>query len=282
MIDYQVLRQLVLEALKAQPDTQLVSLTRQVERLAAHHAVFPTEDECREQGIDYSDYDEERLHPTDELNVNQIVWDFIVDRVLTLGTAQPRSSSTGWPFFHLTEFGRSVVEQALPSYYDPEGYLATLESLAPKLDPVIKQYALEGLNCFRQRLFFAAAVMLGAAAEKAILLLLQAIGDAETDQRRKDEIVQLLERPSLPKIFEAIQSTLALLIKAKKIPYPVHQGSTEHILSLFEMIRVQRNDAVHPTMGEVNRTKVFVTIQALPAALEVIYRLIEWFTQNKI
>jgi len=282
MIDYQVLRRLVLEALRAEPNTQFVSLVNRVARLADQYNVFPTEDECRERSIDYSYYKEKQLNPIDELNVNEIVWDFIVDRVLTLGSATPRSSSRDWPFFHLTEFGRSVAEQAPPTYYDPEGYLITLESFAPNLDPVIKQYALEGLHCFKQRLFFAAAVMFGAAAEKAVLLLLQSIGDAETDQQRKDEIAQLLERPSLPKIFETIQSRLASLIKARKIPYSVHEGSTEHILSLFEMIRVQRNDAVHPITGEVNRTKVFVTIQALPAALEVIYRLIEWFTQNKI
>jgi len=279
MIEYQVLRRLVLEALKAEPDTQYISLVRRVERLAASHNLFPTEDQCRERGIDYTYYKEERLLPTDELNVSQIVWGLIVDRVLTMGTS--KSPGEGWPWFRLTEFGHSVVEQAVPTYYDPEGYVGTLESLAPGLDPVIKQYALEGLNCFRQRLFFAAAVMFGAAAEKAVLLLLQSIGDAETHQQRRDEIVQLLERPSLPKIFETIQSTMDSL-KAKKIPYSVYQGSTEHLLSLFEMIRVQRNDAVHPTTGEVNRTKVFVTIQALPAALEVIYRLIEWFTQNKI
>ena len=280
MIDYQVLRQLVLEALEARPDTQFIRLMNEVTQLAADHGVFPTEGECRERGIDYRYYSDKRLHPHDELNVNQIVWDLIVDRVLTMGlSTSPREE---WPFLRLTDFGRSVAQQALPTHYDPEGYIVTLESPVPNLDPVIKQYALEGLHCFKQRLFFAAAVMFGAAAEKAVLLLLQSIGDAETNQQRKDEIVQLLERPSLPKIFETIQSTLKRLIKAKKIPYSVHEGSIEHILSLFEMIRVQRNDAVHPATGEVNRTKVFLTIQALPAALEVVYRLIEWFAQNKI
>lgn len=280
MIDYQVLRQLVVEALKAEPDTQIARLLKEVQRLADYHDVFPTEDECREHNINYTCYKEKTLHPDDELKVCQIAWDLIVDRVLTIGTC--RNPTEGWPFIRLTDFGKSVAEQAPPTYYDPEGYLKRLESFAREIDPVIKQYALEGLNCFRQRLFFAAAVMFGAAAEKAVLVLLQSIGDAETDQQRQDEIVQLLERPSLPKIFETIQLSMASLIKAKKIPYSVHQGSTEHILSLLEMIRVQRNDAIHPTTGEVNRTKVFVTIQALPAALQVIYGLIEWFTQNRI
>lgn len=279
MIDYQVLRKLVLEALKANPRTQFRRIMSDVSRLAAHYNVFPTQEECQDHKIDYHYYREKRLNPIDELNVNQIIWDFIVDRILTIGMD---ASNQEWPFLRLTEFGHSVANQEVPAYYDPEGYVATLESLVPKLDPVIKQYALEGLRCFRQRLFFAAAVMFGAAAEKAVLLLLQSIGNAETDQKRKHDIIDLLERPRLPMIFETIQSRLDKLIKAKVIPYSAHQGSTEHLLSLFEMIRVQRNDAVHPAAGQVNRTKVFLTIQALPSALEVIYRLIEWFTKNKI
>jgi len=73
-----------------------------------------------------------------------------------------------------------------------------------------------------------------------------------------------------------------LLIEANKMPYSVHEGNTQHLLSMFEMIRVQRNDAVHPAIGEVNRAKVFLTIQTLPPALEVTYRLIEWFATNQI
>jgi hypothetical protein len=66
------------------------------------------------------------------------------------------------------------------------------------------------------------------------------------------------------------------------IPYFVHEGFSEHLLSLYKMVRVQRNDAVHPAAGDVKKTKVFLTIQALPAVLGCTYRLIEWFSQNKI
>ena len=64
--------------------------------------------------------------------------------------------------------------------------------------------------------------------------------------------------------------------------YAVHQGCSEHLISLFEMIRVQRNDAVHPTVGDVNRDKVFLTIQTLPTAISCVYKLIEWFKSNEI
>ena len=259
MIDYQTLRKLVLETVKAKPLTQYSNLMTDVKSSAVTHNISFTEN--------------------DEMNVNQIICDLIVDRVLTIGS---NKSNQQWPHLRLTDFGHSVVDRAVPTYYDPEGYIAILESFTPKVDSVIKQYVLECLNCFKQHLFFAAAVMLGAAAEKAVLLLLESIGKAETDTKSKRNITELLERPSLPKIFSTIQSKLQQLIKAKTLPYSVHQGSTEHLLSLVEMIRVQRNDAIHPVAVRVNRTKVFLSIQSLPAALEVIYRLIKWFKKNRI
>jgi len=123
--------------------------------------------------------------------------------------------------------------------------------------------------------------MFGAAAEKAILILLESIAKAETDHKIKSKLEKLVERPNLPEIFASIKDTLDSLVKAKTIPYSVHEGSIEHLLSLFEMIRVQRNDAVHPDIGEVNKTKVFLVIQTFPGALEVTYRLIKWFNEKK-
>lgn len=278
MIDHNVLRQLTVEALKKNPNSQHEIIT-EVQNLLAQKNLFPTKEECLKNSINFMYYEQKRLNPIDELTVDEIIWDFIIDRILTIGKD---TSNMGWPWLRLTSFGRTIVDEVGPAYYDPEGYGKTIESIVSKIDPVIKQYAIEGLNCFKQRLFFASAVMFGAAAEKAILLLLESIGNAETDQKRKTDVTQLLDRPNLPRIFSTIQTIMDTLIKAKTMPYSMHQGSTEHLLSLFEMVRVQRNDVVHPVTSQVNKTKVFLTIQTLPVALEVAYRLINWFKKNKI
>lgn len=279
MIDYETLRRLVLQALKKKPLTEFAEIIQEVQRLADEQNVFPTREECQKHNIDYRYYRDKRLNPIDELKVNQIVWDLIVDRVLTLGVD---TSNYKWPHLRLTEFGNSVVNEEQPTHYDPDGYSAMLESFTPKIDPVIKQYVLEGLNCFRQRLIFAAAVMFGAAAEKAVLLLLESIRNAQDDLNRKQQIAKLLERGRLPQIFSEIRSSLEILVKSDRIPYSTHEGCSDHLLSLYEMIRVQRNDAVHPTISEVSKTKVFLTFLSLPAALKCTYKLIEWFSQNKI
>jgi len=122
--------------------------------------------------------------------------------------------------------------------------------------------------------------MIGAASEKAVLVLLKATVSHISDLQKKEAALQLLERPRLPAIFGTITETLSSLSARNVIPYDVHQGSAEHLMSLFEMIRVQRNDAVHPAAGQVDRTKVFLSLQTLPAALQCVSRLVAWLDQN--
>lgn len=278
MIKNTILRKLILEVLRKGEASQYASIVNEVEELVAQQNLFPTQADCEQEKINYRYYQNKQLNPADKLKINEIIWDLITERILTIGSNE---SNLEWPFLRLTEYGESAVKEAALPYYDPEEYGAVINSIIPSVDAVIKQYAIEGINCFRQRLFFASAVMLGAAAEKTILILLESIANAETDHKIKPKLEKLLERPNLPEIFASIRWKMDILIKAKTIPYPVYEGSTEQLLSLFEMIRVQRNDAVHPDIGEVNKTKVFLTIQTFPAALEVICRLIEWFNKGK-
>ncbi len=259
-----ILRKLILEALKEKEGSQYLAVVDEVEKLAAQKNILPEQNR--------------HLNSGDKIRILEIMWDLIVERILTVGLNE---CNPGWPFVRLSEYGESVVKEGALPYYDPEEYGAAIDSMTPSIDKVIKQYAIEGINCFRQRLFFASAVMFGAAAEKAILILLESIAKAETDHKIKSKLEKLVERPNLPEIFASIKDTLDSLVKAKTIPYSVHEGSIEHLLSLFEMIRVQRNDAVHPDIGEVNKTKVFLVIQTFPGALEVTYRLIKWFNEKK-
>jgi len=280
MIEKHILRALVLEILSHEPKTQINHVIGQVERLVAERGLFPSSDDCQRLGVDYQSYQQNELNPIDKLTISEIIWDLILEHVVTPGENMP---DRGFPFFRLTKFGQDYISQSAPHYYDPQGYMESLRNIVQNLDPVIEQYIFESLNCYRQQLFFASAVMIGAAAEKAILLLLQAMTDSMSDPNKKRKTAQLLdERRSLPDMFKTIRETLNPLIKAKTIPYSVHQGCTEHLMSLHDMIRVQRNDAVHPVSGQVNRTKVFLSLQTIPAALESIYKLIDWLGNNSI
>ena len=280
MIEKNLLRALILEFLGHTLKVQISDVINYVEKLVAERGLFPSSDDCQRLDIDYQYYQRKQLNPFDKLTINEIIWDLILEHVVTPGAEWEEQGFP--PHFRLTKFGQDYISQSAPHYYDPQGYMGFLKNIAQNIDSVIEQYIFESLNCYRRQLFFASAVMIGAAAEKAILLLLQAITDSMSNPSKKRKAVQLLDRPNLPEIFDMIRKTIDPLIKAKTIPYSVHQGCTEHLMSLFEMIRVQRNDAIHPITGQVDRTKVFLSLQTIPTALESINRLIEWFGSNSI
>ena len=277
MIEYTVLRSLILALLSEQGSgVYNDSFVEAICERARERDVFPSELECQEGGGNYSLYREGRFNPSDVLNVYQIIWDLSVERIITPGS---NTSNPNWPWFRLTDFGKQVVSGS-HHYYDPEGYAEHLQSIVPELDDVVRQYALEGTRCFKQRLWFAAAVMLGAAAERLVLLLLESIRDAESDPQQKQECTNLLDKPRLPAIFSLIKDRLDSL--EATIPYNVHQGSITHLNSLFEMIRVHRNEAVHPKIAEISQQKIFLALQSFPGAIEVMCRLIDWFKENEI
>jgi hypothetical protein len=60
----------------------------------------------------------------------------------------------------------------------------------------------------------------------------------------------------------------------------VFRGSQFHLMSLFESIRVQRNDAVHPKTADVNEESVRLSYDAFPKALQKAEALRMWFDAN--
>lgn len=279
MIDKRMLRELVIESLGKKPNTQITSMQNDVESLFKERDLFPTKEECEAKDVDYKDYAIKQLNRIDRTTIAEIAWDLVMERVITPNDTQ---STYNFPWISLTTFGKAYISEASPHYYDADGYITFLKNLAPNLDPVVAQYTHEGLNCYRRALLFASAVMFGAAAEKTILLLLEAISRATKDTDTKSKLEQMIEGARLPTIIKTITDTLETLTKDDTIPYAIHQGCNEHLASLFEMIRVQRNDAVHPAAGEVNRDKVFLTMQTLPTGIQCVYKLIEWFNSNEV
>jgi hypothetical protein len=159
---------------------------------------------------------------------------------------------------------------------DPDGYGALLREYAPGIETATIEYALEAFRCLRQNLLFACAVMIGAAAEREVFRLGRAILASETEDATK-KLKDALERGRLPTLFQEIRTAVETAIRRDAMPFSVHQGSTEHLLSFQEMIRVQRNDAVHAGGTTVSKEKVFLSIQTFPVAVGEIDRLRSWF-----
>jgi hypothetical protein len=149
----------------------------------------------------------------------------------------------------VTERGRTWFSGKAPVPEHREGYMAHMRVEIAALDPVIDQYVAEGLIAFGNRAYFAAAVMFGAAAEKAVYLLAASMQGAFKDPARRTKMQKALERRSIQLLEKQINDDLLPL---RKSHYTMFEGSEVHLMSFFEAIRVQRNDAVHPENASVS------------------------------
>lgn len=191
---------------------------------------------------------------------------------------QPNAPNPNW--FIVTETGREWALGANPIPEDLAGYSDALSTLIPGLDIVIRQYIEEALVTYGRRAFFSSAVMLGAASEKLLYLLIEAIHNSATDPVLKKTILDTIERRTLPMMFEKVTESIERAKKAAGMAYHVHEGTDQHLLSLQEGIRVQRNDAVHPQASQVTPEAVRIGLAAFPFACKKIYDLIAWFKSH--
>jgi len=184
--------------------------------------------------------------------------------------------------FYVTERGAKWAASAELVPEDSEVYMEHLYKRVPKLDGVIKEYLSEGLSAFVRGNDFSAAVMVGAAAEKAIYLLADSLKSALSNGTKQAQLQSLIDVDrSLKKLFDFVINEIKSGIQRKIIPYAIHEGAIGHIGSLIEAIRVQRNDAVHPQNAKVTSDSVRLSYQAFPAAVERIERVRDWCHAKK-
>ncbi|HUZ93785.1 MAG TPA: hypothetical protein VMU57_02630 [Edaphobacter sp.] len=188
-----------------------------------------------------------------------------------------RSDSYRW-----TERGLQWVKGAEPIPEEVAGYMKFLRKHVGTLDDVIEQYILEALTAFNREAFFAAAVMVGAASEKAVYLLTASLLNALKPSRRRTTLETALSKRQLFALLDCVRKTIEDCSAGNPalIPYSATEGASAHLASLFEAIRTQRNDAVHPMNATVSASSVRLLLHSFPYALNATEKLRAWFDAN--
>ena len=206
--------------------------------------------------------------------------------LMTLGYIVPRLWHQGATFkfewFAVTERGHQWALSTEPIPEDPTGYMRTFDQLVPKADRGIRQYVNEAVLTYDRGTVFASAVMIGAASEKAVYLLADALHRALKDPNEKKKLEEAIERARLPAILNCIENNLYRAEKTKVMPYRVYEGATRYLAAFEEAIRVQRNTAVHPREGNVRADAVRLVLATFPFACRKAYHLTAWLKKHAI
>ncbi len=271
-VTYDELKTLVLEVLRAHPRTQYGDILVRTAGMAVARKVVPSPLEGVVSGATYD------LHENDKSRVLEIIWDLVIQRILTMGG---EGVNGGWPWFNLTAYGAKVVaDPSVRIPHDPTGYLQKLQSEVPTVDPVILAYLEESLHTYNINAILSATIALGCASEKAMLLVIDAFGLAIRDASKRATFQRKTDGAFIKKRFDVFDR---LFQQTKSnLPKDLVDGIDITFASIFEMIRVNRNDAGHPTGKRPSREQMYASLQLFPIYLKKAYDLLEYLKTNPI
>ena len=270
-LNLEEIRSLVVQALRQPGWSQVVSLQITVGNLKAKTQGLS------EQHRSFSADGRAHLERGEYALIHEVIWSFIIQGILVPGFDDDNAN---WPFLRLTAYGQRCIEahQILP--HDPDGYLRDFQHAAPSADPVVQEYLTEALQCFLRDLHRASAVMLGAASEKAILLLIETYAESIADPNKKAQLKGHIEKAqSIFRKYEVFEKGFANI--KPQMPKMLTESTESLLRGVFDLIRNSRNDAGHPASGIlVSRDSNYSHLRLFIPYCQRIYELIAWFTAN--
>jgi hypothetical protein len=204
-----------------------------------------------------------------------VIWQMIAEGILRPGTADGHE---GLPHLSPTRYGMKVIQDAL-SPYDPDSYFTRLSEKVPTPDPVIITYLREALHTFRTGCTLSSAVCLGAASERAFAVLLEEYADS-LNAADKKAFVKKIEGKAIKNQFDDFMSEYNSKVKSN-LSRELRSKLETYLNGLFQVIRLQRNEAGHPSGGIIDREQVNGTIVPFIAQLEAMYQLIDHLKVTK-
>ncbi|WP_414755913.1 hypothetical protein [Anabaena sp. CCY 9910] len=271
-ISYEQTRTLVIEELKTSISGQISSLYSNIANLAVR------------KGIAENPSRENHLNPRYELSrkykiwVEDIIWDLITEGIVRPGLGD--GLNQGLPWYHISEYGKTVLISQPPQPYDPDGYLAAIRTI-PNIDDVILAYLEESLKAFRIHCLLSSVITLGCASEKAILLLIEACKAAISNPTEQTDFEKKTDTIAIKRKHDEFQNILKTKIMPS-LPKDLKENLDNYLIGLFSIIRSTRNDAGHPTGKEIRREPLYAYLVTFPEYLKKVYELINWLSTNKI
>ncbi len=266
--NYQIVQALVFDCLKDHQSGQLEELVAAVVEKASSQGQLglPRRDKLQS-------FDRAPLRSV----VQQILWQLLVQNVACWGRGD---SNDNYPFFRLTDYGKRAVAKGKPQPYDPDGFLKEFDRQIPAADQVVRDYLVEAVRAFNANCPRAAAVLIGAASEKAILLLHEQFAKQITDPSKKKKFDKDSDGLIYRK-YGALQQRLDLMVAAKKLSRELSETIKSELPSGFELIRRYRNSAGHPEMGgAADEDTIFLNLRTFIEYARRVHALITHFQTN--
>ena len=182
------------------------------------------------------------------------------------------------PFFHLTDRGRRALANVTRDPSNPAGYIRHLSSIAT-LDPIATSYLTEGLDCYVDGLFKAAAVMIGCAAESVILCL------RELTVQRLTVLGKTVPANMTEWRIKTVSDSLRNFFVGQSNSFnrELREPFEAYWAAFAQQIRASRNDAGHPaSVDPVTPDTVHASLLIFPELARLANGLSNWVTNDLV
>jgi hypothetical protein len=278
-MEYELIRQLVLEYLRhflekgQQGQDQVSRVLSFVGRTAYERQLWKPKEIPRNPELVG-----DMLTSEDIDKVKAVMWQLIILGVLVPGVRGYANNS--WPHFSITEYGKNFLESEGSAPYDPEGYLSCIAHDSPNVDDVVMLYLTESLQCFIRANYIASVVMVGVAAEKVILNLINAFANSLSDDSKAATFRRKTRNTMIKIQFDELIKQLYPL--KNQLPDALSRDLETYLGSIFNLIRSYRNEAGHPSGIVVSREIAYSNLQIFRYFSKNVHHLIQYLSSNQI
>lgn len=219
-------------------------------------------------GNDYSGYVDFEGNPFQErlaFFILQVFWQLVSEGILSPGNS---GQQPNLPWFHLTEYGKKVIQSVEPNPHDPTGYLERIRQKITNPDATVMAYLAESLNSLRHGTAVASTVMLGIGAERVFVLVAESLQNALSDPSEKSDLGQVLNKyPMKPKL-DWVHNKIQRIQERRVVGFP--DNATLMVTAIYDLIRCQRNELGHPreVPPNISQEDAFANLQIFPRYYE--------------
>jgi hypothetical protein len=206
----------------------------------------------------------------------ELLQEFVNNNLLFIGYGD----NEGFPWFTQTAYGVECINKGDLLPFDPNGYLVSLQSRVPGLDTVTMTYLREAISTFNRDFYLSASVGLGVAAEALILRMIDSYISSIADQQRRTNAERRYEGKQLRAQYGQFKQDFASL--RPTLPPELYGDFETHLDSVFQLIRVTRNDSGHPSGTIPERAVVMANLQAFPYFAKRVLAIEKHFETNPI
>jgi hypothetical protein len=186
-------------------------------------------------------------------------------------------------WYTLTEYGKTVVGEISEFIFlEPNAYVAAIKASAPNIEDVTLRYVDESIRAYKGNLLLSATVMVGCASEDSILSLISSfckyIQDPTVDdlfdkgwsiKAKYDLLKKVYNDRKVRRKAEQEAAKLGLFLSEKQKNYLLEFETI--IDSLFDIHRINRNDAGHPTGREMDSDALKANLATFKRYAETTY-----------